>query len=236
MGANASQVDCAQWRPFHRVSTVSHKSGTYLADSLVKAASEICRHKVADGHLAYVPGTRLPNGPRRAIHFVRDPFMLAASALVYHRKGVEFWQRTPFNELQQLTGPDAMAFNHLDGVLQAAAMGLLPPVHLDETYAQYLHRLDDATAMHAEMARTYGGGLAELEVTMDHNPKTDTENAFVCLDQLMALANHEYAAALNELLRFWGAPKVHSWPMAREMTRSLREGSSGTHSTGSVIA
>ena len=162
-------IDCSAWPRDVRIAKSTHKSGVVMLSQLKGMISTLCGVKYDERRLlpnaifggkAWPPPRNASSATRRPqtleVFSLRDPFMLVASGMLYHRAASEPWTTVPMSSL--IARPQNFG-NYAGGVWQAAQRdptGLLPRTLPNESYASYLRRLDESTAILAEMVRTAG--------------------------------------------------------------------------------
>lgn len=141
------------------------------------------------------------------LHVTRNPFEMIVSGYLYHKARAEDWLLMPFAKMGETADQTINVVQDLESMAHvfnsSQTVDWLPRAHLDETYAEYLERLDVATGLSAEYLWASHSSLASTLFTNSFIAETHNCSINVCYNEFFS----DCHAAWRKVLRAWAIPE-----------------------------
>lgn len=134
--AEDTRLDCTgpEWTSVQRKTLASHKTGVWLTWGINAALSSMCSSPIQPA----------PNAATLELIFLRDPFKMAVSGMLYHRDGVAERSNDWGNRVAMKDEP------HVGAVVRAIERQRLPaPSSPNVTFHAYLKQIGTVSALKA---------------------------------------------------------------------------------------
>jgi hypothetical protein len=157
------------------------------------------------------------------LHVIRNPFEMIVSAYVYHAAGSEEWANTPFGRYPNKSYLASMRHHLKEGLIQmrdnaiSGPLDWLPDPTANESYAQWLRRVDLDDGLLAEAIGVTNKSLSSLEFTNGFlTTESQSCNVKMCFINFYEHCN----ASWHQVLNAWQIPENRSHRMHTAATSS----------------